>query len=69
MKNGIVFDMDGKGFDEPILEKGKKLCLFDVGDSYVIRKWKQGDIKKMPKNDDTINELLKNGWTRVNYQK
>jgi hypothetical protein len=67
MESGTIYETDGQGFDEPILEKGKNLCLFDIGDFYVIRKYKQGDIKKLPKNEDTINELLKDGWTWVNY--
>ena len=69
MGNGIVYDDDGHGFDEPILEKGKKLRLFDVGDYYVIRKYKYGDIEKLEKNENTLNELLNNGWSWVNYNK
>jgi hypothetical protein len=67
MGNGTIYETDGQGFDEPILEKGKNLCLFEIGDAYIIRKRKHGEIKKLPKNEDTINELLKNGWTWVNY--
>jgi len=67
MGNGIIYDSEGIGFDEPILEKGKNYCLFDVGDYYIIRKRNHGDIEKMPKNENTINELLNKGWTKVNY--
>ena len=69
MGNGIVYDNDGHGFDEPILEKGKNLCLFDIGDYYVIRKYKYGDVEKLEKNEKTINDLLNKGWTWVNYDK
>ena len=67
MGNNIIFETDGQGFDEPILEKGKNLCLFDIGNAYVMRKYKHGDIKELPKDDGTIDELLKDGWTWVNY--
>jgi hypothetical protein len=67
MGNGTVYETDGHGFDEPILEKGKNLCLFDIGEFYVIRKKKHGDIEKIPKTENALEELLKNGWTWVNY--
>ena len=67
MGNGIIYETDGQGFDEPILEKGKNLCLFDVGDSYVIRKKRYGDVKKIDKTENVLEELLKDGWTWVNY--
>jgi hypothetical protein len=67
MENGIIYETNGHGFDEPILEKGKNLCLFDIGEYYVIRKKKHGDIEKISKTENTLEELLKNGWTRVNY--
>jgi hypothetical protein len=67
MANGTVFETDVQGFDEPILEKGKNLCLFDVGEAYVIRKRKQGDIQRLPKTEETINNLLKHGWQEVDY--
>jgi len=68
MGNGIVYDTDGNGFDEPILEKGKNLCLFDIGDTYVIRKKHYGDIEKIPKTEDALEDLLRKGWTWVNYK-
>jgi hypothetical protein len=46
------------GFDEPILEKGKNLCLFDVGDAYIVRKRNHGDMEKMPKNEETIKSAV-----------
>jgi len=67
MENGTVYKTDGHGFDEPILEKGKNLCLFDIGEFYVIRKKKHGDIEKIPKTKNALEELLKKGWTWVNY--
>jgi len=67
MGNGTVYDTDGQGFDEPILEKGKNLCLFDIGEFYVIRKRNHGDIEKLEKSENTLEKLLKSGWTWVNY--
>lgn len=67
MGNGKIYETDGHGFDEPILKKGKNLCLFDTGDYYVIRKYKHGDIEKIEKNENIIAELINDGWTWVDY--
>ena len=59
---------DGQGVDFPIMEKNDK-CIFDVGDEYIIRQRKVGDIKVIPKNkvDKKFWQVLKkDGWYVVN---
>lgn len=59
---------DGSGFDYPIIEKGD-FCIFDIGDSLVMRKRYHGDVKKIKKSDEFINDMIKNhGWQKVVFQ-
>jgi len=58
--------------DYPIMEKGRNnLCIFDTGDYYVLRKYKQGILLKFNKNnvaDEFWTELIKAGWKKVKIE-
>lgn len=59
---------DGKGFDTPIIRKGK-MMLFDTGAQYEMAERGVGVIAKYPK-DEKIEKLIKwyvenDGWHYV----
>ena len=58
--------------DYPIMERGhNNLCIFDAGDYYVMRKYKQGILLKFYKNNvaaEFWEELIKEGWKKVKIE-
>lgn len=64
---GSIID-NGQGFEEPIIEKGD-VCIFDIGDSYILRHRQKGDIGTFSKEgitDAFFDGLESEGWHRVN---
>jgi hypothetical protein len=62
----MIFD-DGQGFDYPILIN-VNLCIFDIGDKYIVKKKGQGIIEEMEKpkdEDEFIKRAIKQGWRKV----
>lgn len=64
---GILID-NGQGIEEPIIEKGD-ICIFDIGDSYILRHRQKGDLATFSKEgitDEFFNGLESEGWHRIN---